>query len=69
MAQELMNNIQISAEQGRFHVKGPRKKVNVDKWIFFDEMWKIIRQIDYFDHFLNGFCNLGMFLAKNLKYS
>ena len=23
---------------GRFHVKGPRKKVNVKKWIFFIEM-------------------------------
>ena len=23
---------------GRFHVKGPRKKVNVEKWIFFEEM-------------------------------
>ena len=23
---------------GRFHVEGPRKKVNVEKWIFFDEM-------------------------------
>ena len=25
---------------GRFHVKGPRKKVNVEKWIFVDEIWK-----------------------------
>ena len=51
---------------GRFHVKGPRKKVNVKKWIFFfNEMWKIIGQIDDFDRFLNNSCNLGVFLAKN----
>ena len=23
---------------GQFHVKGPRKRVNVEKWIFFNEM-------------------------------
>ena len=49
---------------GRFHVKGPRKKVNVKKWIFFYEMWKIIGQIDDFGRSLNIFCNLGVFLAK-----
>ena len=43
------------------------KKVNVKKWIFFDEMWKIIRQIDDFGRFLNNFCNFGVFLAKNKK--
>ena len=52
---------------GRFHVKGPRKKVNVKKWILFDEIWKIIRQIDDFGRFLNNFCNFGVFLAKNQK--
>ena len=46
---------------GQFHVKGPRKKVNVEKWIFFNEMWKIIGQIDDFDRFLNYSCNLGVF--------
>ena len=33
------------------HVKGPRKKVNVKKWIIFDEMGKIIRQMDNFGRF------------------
>ena len=49
---------------GRFHVKGPRKKVNVKKWIFFNETWKIIGQIYDFDRFLNNSCILGVFLAK-----
>ena len=53
---------------GRFHVKGPRKKVNVEKWIFFNEMWKVIGQIDDFNCFLNNSFNLGVFLAKNKKY-
>ena len=52
---------------GRFHVKGPRKKVYVKKWIFFNEMWKVIGQIDNFDSFLNNSYNLGMFLAKKSK--
>ena len=29
---------------GQLHVKGPRKKVNAEKWIFLDEMCKIIMQ-------------------------
>ena len=53
---------------GRFHVKGPIKKVNVEKLIFFDEIWKIIRQIDDFGRFLNNFCNFGVFLAQNEKH-
>ena len=52
---------------GRFHVKGPRKKVNVKKWIFFNELWKIMGQIDDCDRFLNNSCDLGVFLAKNKK--
>ena len=36
-------------------------------WIFFNEMWKIIGQIDDFDHFLNNSCDLEVFLAKNQK--
>ena len=56
------------AAGGQFHVKGPRKKVNVEKWIFFNEMWKIIGQIDDFNRFLNNSFNLGVFLAKNKKY-
>ena len=35
---------------------------------FFNEMWKIIGQIDDFDRFFNNSCNLGVFLAKNPKY-
>ena len=35
---------------------------------FFNEMWKIIGQIDDFDRFLSNSCNLGGFLAKNQKY-
>ena len=57
-----------SAPLGRFHVKGPRKKVNVEKWIFFDEICKIIRQFDDFGRFLNIFWNFGVFLAQNEKY-
>ena len=60
--------IGFSAIPGRFHVKGPRKKVNVEKWIFFYEMWKIIGQIDDIDRFLKNSCDLGVFLAKNQKY-
>ena len=44
------------------------KMVNVKKWIFFNEMWKIIGQIDDFDRYFNNSCNLGVFLAKNQKY-
>ena len=44
---------------GRFNVKGPRKKVNVKKWI-----GKIIGQIDDYDRFLNNSRNFGVFLAK-----
>ena len=40
---------------GRFHVKGPRKTVNVENLIFFDEILKIIRQFDDFGRFLNIF--------------
>ena len=53
---------------GRFHVKGPRKKVNVKKWIFFYEMGKIIRKIHDFGRFLNNFCNFGVVLSQNQKY-
>ena len=35
---------------------------------FFDEMWKIIGQIDDFGRFFNNFCNFGVFIAKNQKY-
>ena len=52
---------------GRFHVKGPRKKVNVKKWIF---LWNVKdnRANWWFWPFLNNSCNLGVFLAKNQKY-
>ena len=53
--------------RGQFHVKGPRKKVNVEKWFFFNEMWKITRQVDDFGRLYN-FCNFGVYLAKNQKY-
>ena len=33
----LMAN-KASPHTGRFHVNGPRKKVNVEKWTFFNEM-------------------------------
>ena len=55
----------LKSAKGQFHVKGPRKKVHVEKWIFFNEMWKIIGQINDFDRFLNNSYNLGVFLAKN----
>ena len=44
------------------------KKGQCQKDDFFDEMWKIIRQIDDFGRFLNNFCNFGVFLAKNQKF-
>ena len=51
------------------HVKGPRKKVNIQKWIFVDEMYNIIRQFDDFGCFFNVFfCNFVVFLAQNEKY-
>jgi hypothetical protein len=68
MQRYLWRILEHSSILGRFHVKGPRKKVNVKKWIFFYEMWKIMGQIDDFDRFLNNSCNLGVFLAKNQKY-
>ena len=55
---------QKRSEYGWFHVKGPRKKVNVKKWIFFNEIWKIIGQIDDLDRFFKNSCNLGVFLAE-----
>ena len=57
-----------SSAVGRFHVKGPRKKVNIEKWIFLNEMWKMMGQLDDLDCFLNNSCNLGFFLAKNQNY-
>ena len=45
-----------------------KKKGQCQKVDFFNEMWKIIGQIDDFDRFLNNSCNLGVFLAKNKKY-
>ena len=53
---------------GRFHVNGPRKKGQSQKVDFFDEMGKIIRQIDDFGRFLNNVCNFGVLLAKNQKF-
>ena len=53
---------------GWFHVKDPRKKVNVKKWIFVNEMWKIIKQNYDIGRFLINFCNFGVFLAQNQKY-
>ena len=52
--------------RGHFHVNGPRKKVNVAKWIFLNEMLKIIKKND-FGRFLNNFCSFGVFLAHNKK--
>ena len=46
----------------RSEEKGQRRKVD-----FFNEMWKIIGQIDDFYRFLNNSCNLGVFIAKNKK--
>ena len=44
------------------------KKGQLWKVDFFNEMWKIMGQIDDFDRFLNNSCNLGVFLAKNQKF-
>ena len=63
----LIFHIFIPTTTRRFHIKGPRKKVNVKNWILFYEMWKIIRQIDDFGHFLNDFCNFRVFIAKKKK--
>ena len=54
-----------STPLGQFHVKGPRKNVNVKKWIFFDKIWKIIMQYNDFLAILIFFCNFWVFLAKN----
>ena len=51
---------------GRFHVKGLRKNVNVEKGIFKNEMWKIIGHIDDFDRFLTTLVIWGV-SAKNQK--
>ena len=51
----------------RFHVNGPRKKVTVEKWIFLNEMWKIIEKIDDFDRFLTTFVILGGVFSQKSK--
>ena len=57
------------ATYGRFHVKGTRKKVNIKKWIYLDEMLKITRQFDDFGwFFLTTFVILWVFLTQNEKY-
>ena len=60
-AEIFLSYFKLSVPSGRFHVKGPRKKVNVKKWIFFDEMLKIIGQIDDFDRFLTTLAIWGCF--------
>ena len=60
-------DFKILSDLGDSMSKIPRKKVNIEKWIFLNEMWKIIGQIDDFDRFLNNSYNLGVFLAKNQK--
>ena len=64
MCEQILNFNEVNTTQGRFHVKGLRKKVNVEKWILFDEIWKIIRQIYDFGRFLNIFCNYGVFFCQ-----
>ena len=44
------------------------KRSTSQSGFFFNEMWKIIGQIDDVDPFFNNFCNYGVFLAKNQKY-
>ena len=44
------------------------KKVNDKKWIFFNEMGKIIMQFDVFCCRLNNFCNFRVFLAQKEKH-
>ena len=56
-----------SSEWGQFHVIGPRKKVNKEKWILFYEMWNLIGKFVDFGHFLKNFCNFGAFLAQIKK--
>ena len=46
----------------RFEKKGQHQKVD-----FFDDIGKIIRQMDDFGHFLNNFCNFCLFLAPKKK--
>ena len=46
----------------RSKTKGQHQRVD-----FFDEMWKIIRQMDDFGRFLKNFCSFWVFLAKNLN--
>ena len=60
----------------RFHVKGPRKKVNIKKWVLVDEMCKIIRQFDDFGRFLGVlmffcflFCCIIQQLISNIMYA
>ena len=56
-----MKGMKSLYRQGRFHVTGPRQEVNVEKWIFFYEMWKIISQIDDVGRFWTTFVILGCF--------
>ena len=59
----------LNRVNGRFHVKGSRKKVNVKMWISFYEMWMIIRQFDVFGRLLKNLCDFKViFLAKKEKF-
>ena len=50
---------------GRFHVKGPRKKVNVEKWIL---LMKCESNLMILAVFFNNFSNFKVFLAQKDKY-
>ena len=52
-------------QEGDSMLKVREKRSTLKSGFFFNEMWKIIGQIDDFDHVLNNSCNLGVFLAKN----
>ena len=41
------------SSDGRFHVKGPRKNINVKKYILYEEVLKNIRYVNGLDLFLD----------------
>ena len=45
------------------------KRSSSKSGLFFDETCKIIMQFDDLGHFFNNFCNFGVFLAQNEKYT
>ena len=68
LAETMFYHFTMTPCMGNSMSKVREKRSTSKSGFFFNEIWKIIGQIDDFDRFLNNFCNLAVFLAKNQKY-